>query len=176
MKRIAGILLALLLLALFGCAAPEQPVEEPTALVTPQTRDVKLTLPLKTQREASAVLQAYTAGFSDPKGMPLTFRCESADPSVAICALSEDGTLFISAAGVGETELTVTAIAADGRAADAVIGVKVTDARRIAALIVLGVLVVALLILFGKPVKAEPEPAETPEPEEPETQSERSLP
>ena len=43
----------------------------------------------------------------------------------------------------------------------ATVSVKVTDARRMLALIVLGVLSVALLILFGKP--AAKKPAETPE-------------
>lgn len=174
MKRMKAIVLLALLLALFGCAAPEQPAEDPTAIIAPEARDVRLTLPLARRGETSTALQTYAEGFSDPKGMTMTFRCESADTNVAICALSDDGTLFISAAGVGETALTVTGFAADGRAASALVNVRVTDARRIVALIVLGVLVVALLILFGKPVKPEPEPTETPEPEEPETQSERS--
>lgn len=173
MKRIAGIFLALLLLVLFGCAAPEQPAEDPTTIIAPEARDVRLTLPMGRRGETSTALQTYAAGFSDPKGMPMTFRCESADTNVAICALSDDGTLFISAAGVGETALTVTGFAADGRAASALVNVRVTDARRAVALIVLGMLVVALLILFGKPVKKEPDPAES-KPDEPENRPERS--
>lgn len=182
MKRIAGFLLAFILLALLGCAAPEQPVEDPTAVLAPEPRDVTLTLPLRRNGETSTALKAFTEGFADPKGMPMTFRAASADTDVAVCALSDDGTLFISAAGIGETVLTVSGFASDGRSADTTVGVKVTDARRTVALIVLGVLVVALLILFGKPVKKEPaqpvvvieeNPAD-PAPEKSETQSERS--
>ena len=192
MKRIAGFLL-ILLLALLGCAAPEQPVEDPTAVLAPEPCDVTLTLPLRRNGETSTALKAFTAGFADPKGMPMTFRATSADTDVAICALSDDGTLFISAAGIGETVLTVTGFASDGRSADTTVGVNVTDARRTVALIVLGVLVVALLILFGRPVRKEPqnpvaaieeepqqpvvvieeEPADS-APEGTETQSERS--
>ena len=126
MKRIAGILL-ILLLALLGCAAPEQPVEDPTAVLAPEPSDVTLTLPLRRNGETSTALKAFTAGFADPKGMPMTFRATSADTDVAICALSDDGTLFISAAGIGETALTVSGFASDGRSADTTVAVKVTD-------------------------------------------------
>lgn len=190
MKRMILLLAACLLCLPLACAKDAAPAPEPASKVTvPETPDVTLTLPLGTRDGIAKSLPAYTAGFSS-KGEALTFTVVSSDPTVAEGVLKDDGTLYVIAHGTGETKLTVSARTASGDENAAVVSVTVRDARRMLALIVLGVLSVALLSLLGKPSAKKPEkPAETPEktteeasdpvvifaePEEPKENPERS--
>ena len=173
MKRV-WILCAVLLLCLtLACAAKPETVEQkPENVTAPHELELELTLPLGRRNEAAKTLPAYTAGFAAKDGAALTFTAASGDPSVAEGVL-KDGTLYVIARGAGETKLTVTARTEVGEQVSSVVNVKVTDARRTIALIVLGALSVALLILIGKPAAKKPEqaeaaePAENGEPEEP---------
>lgn len=186
MKRILILLAACLFCLSLACAKTPAPAAEPAPKVTvPETSDVTLTLPLGTRDGIAKSVPAFTSGFS-AGGEALTFAIASSDPTVAEGILRDDGTLYVIAHGTGETKLTVTARTVSGEENAAVVSVTVRDARRMLALIVLGVLAVALLILLGKPSAKKPEkPAEAPEepkeptvifeePEEPKNDPERS--
>ena len=164
MKRFVLLLAACLFCLSLACAkAPATAPEPASAVSVPETRDVTLTLPLGVRDDVAKSLPAYTAGFS-AKGEALTFSIVSSDPTVAEGILKDDGTLYVIAHGTGESKLTVSARTASGDENAAVVSVTVCDARRMLALIVLGVLSAALLVLFGKPSAKKPEkPAETPE-------------
>ena len=170
-------ILLLLCLPLIGCAAAEPETRESLVVSAPGEQDVTLTLPLVRRNDATVLLKGYTDGFISGSGRLLTFSTETENPTVALSSLFEDGTLCILAAGEGKTTVTVTAIAETGESATGRINVTVRSARRIAALLVVGLLAVVLLILFGKPNKqkapAEPAP-ESEEPNERQQSSERS--
>ena len=163
MKKRFCILFILCLLCLsFACAKKAEPKPEPAPAVTaPAEAEVTLRLPLGARSDVAEALPAYAAGFRAANGEALTFAVGGGDARVAEGILREDGTLYVIAHGTGETKLTVTAKTASGEQASASVSVTVRDARRTLALIVLGALVVALLALFGRPVKKNPEtPAE----------------
>jgi hypothetical protein len=160
MKRTILILLALTLLFAAGCAAKQTPdAPEAQAITAPGQKDVTVTLPLGVRDGMTEELKAYTAGFSAADGAPLTFTVGSEDVSVAEGVLNEDGTLYVIARGPGKAKLTVTAENEKGEIASSTVSVTVRDARRTVAMILIGVIAVALLILFGKPVKKKEEPA-----------------
>lgn len=172
MKRVITLLLILLLCLPLACAKKPEAEAEPTpSVIAPAAQEVKLKLPLGARNDVAKAIPGYTAGFQATTGEPLTFTAVSSDPVVAEAILKEDGTLYVIAHGVGEAKLTVTALTPSGEKASAVVSVKVTDARRTVALILLGVLAAALLILLGKPSAKKPDPpvmAEEPE-QEPKT-------
>jgi type IV pilus biogenesis protein CpaD/CtpE len=193
MKRVLMILAACLLLCLpLACAQKPAEAAEPPAVSVPETPELTLTLPLGTRDAVTKTIPSYAAGFSAKGGEALTLSLASADPTVAEGVLKDDGTLYVIARGVGETKITVTARTASGEENAATVSVTVRDARRTLALIVLGVLSVALLALLGKPSAKKPEaeaaakpegtpdePEETPDPvviieEEPKKDPERS--
>lgn len=174
MKRVLTALAACLLLCLpLACAKTPAEAPEPPAVTVPETLELTLTLPLGARDDVTKTIPAYAAGFSAKGGEALTLSLASGDPSVAEGVLAENGTLYVIAHGAGETKITVNAVTASGGENAAAVSVKVADARRTLALIVLGVLCVALLVLLGKPAAKKPEeeaaaaPEETPaEPEE----------
>ena len=158
MKRILIVFAACLLLCLpLACVKTPAEAAEPPAVSVPETLELTLTLPLGARDAVTKTIPSYAAGFSAKDGEALTLSVASADPSVAECVLHENGTLYVIARGVGETKVTVTAVTASGEENAATVSVKVTDARRTLALIVLGVLAVALLVLLGKPSAKKPE-------------------
>lgn len=159
MKRITTLFLILLLCLPLACAKkPETEVEPTPVVIAPAAQDVKLKFPLGARNDVAKAIPGYTAGFQTTTGESLTFTAVSSDIAVAEAILKDDGTLYVIAHGVGEAKLTVTALTPSGEKASAVVSVKVTDARRTVALVLLGVLVVALLILLGKPSAKKPEP------------------
>ena len=160
MKRLLIVLAVCMLCLPLACTAEPAPAPETPAVTVPDALDLRLTLPLGTRDGVTKTIPAYTAGFSAGTEA-LTFTVASSDPTVAEGILRDDGTLYVIAHGTGETRLSVKAATASQKEGAATVSVKVTDARRMLALIVLGVLSVALLILFGKP--AAKKPAETPE-------------
>lgn len=159
MKRTI-VLFGLLLLcaALLACTAPAPDPAEPVALVAPAEQDVSLMLPLGARGDVTRLLKGYTDGFDSRAGKLLTFSTESADPDVALSSLFEDGTLCILAVHTGSTTVSVTAVSETGESAVARVNVTVRDARRVAVLVLVGVLVVVLLILFGQPNGKKSEP------------------
>lgn len=158
MKRILTVLTVLLLLITLGCAAKNAPAKEAPAVTAPQETKITLRLPLGLRDGVLKTVPNYTAGFFAADGKPLRFTAASADPTVADCILRDDGTLYVIGRGPGETKLTITAGNASGNAASTV-SVTVRDARRMLALLVLGALSAAFLILLGKPVDKKPEEA-----------------
>ena len=176
MKRLLIVLAVCMLCLPLACTTEPAPASEAPAVTVPDALDLRLTLPLGTRDGGTKTIPAYTAGFS-AGGEALTFTVASSDPTVAEGILRDDGTLYVIARGTGETRLSVNAATASQKEGTATVSVKVTDARRMLVLIVLGVLSVALLILLGKP--AAKQPAEAPEEprepvviEEPETPDE----
>ena len=167
MKRIVFALAACLLLCLpLACAQTPAETPEPPAVTVPETLELTLTLPLGARDDVTRTIPAYAAGFSAKGGEALILSVASADPTVAEGVLAENGTLYVIAHGVGETKITVNAVTASREENASVISVTVRDARRTLALIVLGVLAVALLVLLGKPSAKKPEPETPPEPKE----------
>ena len=172
MKRLLTLLFLCVLCLPLACKGKPAPSPEPVpAVLAPAEQEIKLRLPLGARNDVAKTLPAYTAGFAATSGDTLTFTVVSEDARVAEGILKDDGTLYVIAHGTGETKLTVAAVTASGEKAASVVTVKVTDARRTIALIALGVLAVALLILLGKPAAKKPEtPVVIEEPrEEPET-------
>lgn len=176
MKRLLIVLAVCMLCLPLACTTEPAPASEAPAVTVPDALDLRLTLPLGTRDGVIKTIPAYTAGFS-AGGEALTFTVASSDPTVAEGILRDNGTLYVIARGTGETRLSVNAATASQKEGTATVSVKVTDARRMLVLIVLGVLSVALLILLGKP--AAKKPAEAPEEprepvviEEPETPDE----
>lgn len=162
MKRLLILLLIFMLCATLACAKKAEPEPVP-AVTAPAAAELTLRLPFGARNEVAKTFYAYTAGFASANGEPLFFTASSADPAVAEGVLKEDGTLYVIAHGTGETKIAVSARTLSGEQASSVISVTVRDARRTVALITLGLLAVALLILLGKPVQKKPEPAaETP--------------
>lgn len=185
MKRVLLIMAACLLLCLpLACAKTSEEAPEAPAVTVPETLDLTLTLPLGARDDVTKTIPAYAAGFSAKGGEALTLTLANGDPTVAEGVLHENGTLYVIAHGVGETKITVNAVTASQEENASVVSVTVRDARRTLALIVLGVLAVALSVLFGKPSAKKPDPApeepeETPDPvvifeEEPKDTPERS--
>ena len=185
MKRVLLILAACLLLCLpLACAKTPAEAPEAPAVTVPEALELTLTLPLGARDAVTRTIPTYAAGFSAKGGEALTISLANADPTVAEGVLAENGTLYVIAHGVGETKITVNALTASGEENASVVSVTVRDARRTLALIVLGVLAVALLVLLGKPAAKKPEPApkepeETPDPvvifeEEPNNDPEKS--
>ena len=185
MKRVFLIMAACLLFCLpLACAQTPAETPEAPAVNVPETLDLTLTLPLGARDDVTRSIPSYAAGFSAKGGEALTLSVSSGDPTVAEGMLAENGTLYVIAHGVGETKITVNAVTMSQEENASVVSVTVRDARRTLALIVLGVLAVALLVLFGKPSAKKPEPApeepeETPDPvvifeEEPKDTPERS--
>ncbi len=187
-RRMILVLLAALLL--LACASKTEPEPTETPKITaPAGTEVSLKLPLGQRDDVAKAIPHFADGFSAAEGAgALHFAVESADADVAEGVLDNDGTLYVLAHAAGETKLTVTATAGDEQAA-ATVSVKVRDSRRTLALIVAGVLAVALLVLLGKPVKKTPAAAEQASPtvivepeettptvifEEPETPDEKS--
>ena len=167
MKRVFLILAACLLLCLpLACVKTPTEAPEAPAVTVPEALDLTLTLPLGARDAVTRTIPAYAAGFSAKGGEALTLTLSSADPTVAEGVLKDDGTLYVIAHGVGETKITVNAVTASQEENASVISVIVRDARRTLALIVLGVLSVALLVLFGKPSAKKPEEDAVQEPEE----------
>ena len=167
MKRTIAWMLLLLCLALLGCTAQEPETRELIAVSAPGEQDVTVTLPLFRRDDATKLLKNYTDGFVSGSGKLLTFSTETENPAVALSSLFADGTLCILGVKEGKTTVTVTAINETGESATARVNVTVQSARRMAALIVLGVLVVVLLILFGQPNKKKSAPEAVEAPEEP---------
>lgn len=167
MKRTLLLLAACLFCLSLACAEPgAKTAEEAPSITVPDTVDVTLTLPVGTRNDVVKTLPAYAAGFSAVSGEALRFSVESGSPAVAEGVLKDDGTLYVIAHGTGETTLSVTAATDSGENGTAVVSVTVRDARRMLALILLGVLSVVLLVLLGKP--SGPEAQKTPaEPVEP---------
>ena len=180
MKRTIQICILLLLCAaLLACVEMDTETRELVAVSAPEEQDVTLTLPLVRNGEATKLLQDYTDGFVSGSGKLLTFSTETEDPGVALSTLFADGTLCILAMKEGKTVVRVTAISETGESATARVNVTVNSGRRIAALLLVGILSVVLLILFGKPngkkpAPKEPEPVAEAEPEKtPEEASEK---
>ena len=176
-------ILAVCLLFCLPLACVNTPAETPEApaVTVPETLELTLTLPLGARDDVTRSIPSYAAGFSAKGGEALTLDLVNGDPTVAEGVLAENGTLYVIAHGVGETKITVNAVTMSQEGNASVVSVTVRDARRTLALIVLGVLAVALLVLLGKPSAKKPEPApvepeETPDPvvifEEPEQKSE----
>ncbi len=159
MKKRFLILFLLCLICLpLACAKQPEPAPEPAPAVTaPAEREVKLKLPLGSRNDVAETIPAYTAGFSTAKNEILFYTVVSDDMRVAEGVLKNDGTLYVIAHGTGETKLTITAKTLSGEQASASVSVTVRDSRRTLALIVLGVLAVALLVLLGKPAAKKPE-------------------
>ncbi len=152
MKRALTLCAALLLLLTLACTAKTGSVpKEPDPVSVPNDPGLKLSLPIGARDDVAKPIPAYTAGFRAKDGGALTFTVSSADPAIAEGLLRGDGTLYVIAHGAGETKLTVTAENAAGEQGQATVSVAVRDGRRTLALIVLGVLSVALLCLLGKP-------------------------
>ena len=171
MKRILFACAVLLLCLTVACAAkPETEQAEPKTVTAPGEIDLTLTLPLGARDGVAKALPGYTAGFSAQNSEALRLSAVSGDPSVADCALKDDGTLYVIARGAGETKLSVTAATDSGEQATATVSVTVRDGRRMLALILLGTLGVTLLALLGKP-SGEPAKQTEPEPAEPEETS-----
>lgn len=165
MKRALTLCAALLLMLTLACTAKTgSALPEPDPVSVPNDPELRLSLPLGARDDAAKPIPAYTAGFRAKDGGALTFTVLSADPAIAEGLLRDDGTLYVIAHGAGETKLTVTARTEAGEEAAATVSVTVRDARRMLALIVLGVLSVALLILIGKPSEKKPGQAEAEEP------------
>ena len=165
MKRALTLCAALLLMLTLACTAKTgSALPEPDPVSVPNDPELRLSLPLGARDGAAKPIPAYTAGFRAKDGGALTFTVLSADPAIAEGLLRDDGTLYVIAHGAGETKLTVTARTEAGEEAAATVSVTVRDARRMLALIVLGVLSVALLILIGKPSEKKPGQAEAEEP------------
>ena len=177
MKRAIMIGTLLLCALLLACAAPlPDPDASAVVVSAPKETDVTLTLPLRKKGDTTTVLDGYTDGFVSGSGKLLTFSTETEDPTVALSSLFEDGSLCILALHEGKTVIRVTAVSETGESATARVNVTVKNARRIAVLLVVGVLAVALFILFGQPNKKRPEPEAIPKETETteETPSERS--
>lgn len=169
MKRLLTLLLICMLFSALGCAKKAEPAPAP-AVTAPAPTELTLRLPLGARNDVAKTFPAYTAGFSAANGDPLSFSAASADPVVAEGILREDGTLYVIAHGTGETKITVTAKTPSGEYASSVISVKVRDARRILALLAIGLLAVAILILLGKPAQKKPDiPAPIEKPDAAET-------
>ena len=167
MKRIVFALAACLLLCLpLACAETPAETPEPSAVTVPETLELTLTLPLGARDDVTRSIPSYAAGFSAQGGELLALTVVNGDPTVAEGVLAENGTLYVIAHGVGETKITVNAVTASREENASVVSVTVRDARRTLALIVLGVLAVALLALLGKPAAKQPEPEPSPEPAE----------
>lgn len=170
MKRVLMILAVCLLLCLpLACAQTPAETPEAPAVTVPETLELTLTLPLGARDDVTRSIPSYAAGFSAKGGEALTLSVVNGDPTVAEGVLAENGTLYVIAHGVGETKITVNAVTASQEENASVVSVTVRDARRMLALIVLGVLSVALLVLLGKPAAKKPAPApaapeETPDP------------
>ena len=170
MKRaIVWIILLMFCAAALACAANGPDPAEPVAVRAPAERDVSLWLPLGGRGDVTKLLKQYAGGFVSGNGKLLTFSADSADPAVALASLFEDGTLCILAVREGKTTVTVTAVSETGESAAGRINVTVHDARRVAVLILVGVLAVVLLILFGKPAKNMQKPEEQPADAAPQT-------
>ena len=154
MKRLSIlILIACMLCMTLACAKQSAEPEPVPAVTAPGEREVKLTLPLSSRSDVAESLSGYAAEFAAASGAALLYSVRSSDETVATGVLGDDGTLYVIAHGVGDAKLTVIAATLTGEQGTATVSVKVFDARRTLALIVLGVLAVALLILFGKPVR-----------------------
>ncbi|MBQ6235178.1 MAG: hypothetical protein IJK54_04610 [Clostridia bacterium] len=166
MKRLLLLLAACLLCLPLACAKTPAETPEPPAVTVPETLELTLTLPLGARDDVTRTIPSYAAGFSVKGGEALTLDLTNGDPTVAEGVLHENGTLYVIAHGVGETKITVNALTASGEENASVVSVTVRDARRTLALIVLGVLAVALLVLLGKPTAKKPEEEAAPEPEE----------
>lgn len=165
-RRMIPLILILMLLLPLACAKQPEPEAEKPAVTAPAETEITLRLPLGARNDVAKAIPAYTAGFTAADGEPLLFAVSSADPAVAEGILRDDGTLYVIAHGTGETKLTVAAKTPSGEQASAAVSVTVRDARRMLALILLGVLAVALLILFGRPAAKKPEPEPEPPAEE----------
>ena len=171
MKRLIVWISAILLCAAaLACVRGEPEAAEPVAVSAPKECDVSLMLPLGARSDVTKLLKNYTDGFVSGNGKLLTFATETENPDVALSSLFEDGTLCILAVREGKTVVTVTAIGETGESAVGRINVTVRNARRILVLAVLGGLIVALLIVFGQPVKKQEPAAEADA--EPETPAE----
>ncbi len=169
MKRIVTLLLILLLCLPLACASKPKTEAEPAPAVTaPAEQEAVLKLPFGARDGVAKTFPAYTAGFQTTTGEPLTFTAVSSDPAVAEAVLKGDGTLYVIAHSVGEAKITVTATTPSGEQAASVVSVKVSDARRTVALILLGVLAVVLLTLLGRPAAKKPAQDAPDTPEKPE--------
>lgn len=167
MKRTIQLFILLLMCAaLLACAAKEAETREMVAVSAPNEQDVTLTLPIGRRTDVTKLLKGYTDGFVSGSGKLLTFTAETENPEIALPSLFADGTLCILGVKEGKTTVTVTAISETGESATGKINVTVNSARRMAALILIGVIAVVLFILFGQPNKQKPAPQQAEEPNE----------